>query len=134
MDVFVQVITILAFITCCFMVMNTFVMAVSERTREIGILRAVGWNSTMVMKTIVSESVVLCLFGGILGNLLALVELWCFQVADPEGLGWLVSASVSWPVMLSSLCLSVFLGVIGSLYPAVKASRLVPADALRYER
>ncbi len=133
-DVFVWVITVIAFVTCSFMVMNTFVMSVSERTGEIGILRAVGWNSFMVIRMILSESLVLCLLGGLLGNLLAFGELWCFQIANPEGLGWLVSASVSFRVFLGSLGLSLLLGIAGSLYPAIRATRLVPADALRHER
>jgi putative ABC transport system permease protein len=133
-DVFVWAISIIAFVTCCFMVMNTFAMAVSERTGEIGILRAVGWNSSMVIKMVLSESLVLCLLGGFLGNLLALGELWLFRVANPEGLGWLVPTSVSSVVFVGSMGLSLLLGVAGSLYPAIRASRFVPADALRYER
>jgi putative ABC transport system permease protein len=132
-DVFTWVISIIAFITSSLIVMNTFVMAITERTKEIGILRAVGWRPIMIMRLIVSESVVLCLFGGVLGNILAFGELWLFQRTDPEGLGWLVSPSASSGIFLCSMALSIILGISGSLFPAYRALRLFPADALRYE-
>jgi putative ABC transport system permease protein len=132
-DVFTWVISIIAFITSSLIVMNTFVMAVTERTKEIGILRAVGWRPLMIMRLVVMESVVLCLFGGFLGNLLAYGELWLFQITNPEGLGWLVSPSSSSGIFLRSIALSIVLGIVGSLYPAYRALKLFPADALRYE-
>lgn len=132
-DVFTWVISIIAFITSSLIVMNTFVMAVTERTKEIGILRAVGWRPFMIMRLVVMESVVLCLLGGFFGNILAFGELWLFQITDPEGLGWLVSPSTSSGIFLRSMALSILLGIVGSLYPAYRALRLFPADALRYE-
>jgi putative ABC transport system permease protein len=132
-DVFTWVISIIALITSSLIVMNTFFMAVTERTKEIGILRAVGWSPVMILKLIVSESVALCLLGGLLGNLLALGELWLFQITDPEGLGWLVSPSASSGIFLGSMALSILLGMVGSLFPAYRALRLFPADALRFE-
>jgi putative ABC transport system permease protein len=130
-DMFVWVITVIAFITSCFMIMNTFIMAVSERTGEIGILRAVGWSAFMVVRLIILESLVLCVAGALLGNLLALGELWCFQKINPEGLGWLVSVSTSFSIFLTSMGLALALGIAGALYPAVRASRFLPADAIR---
>ena len=130
-DVFVWVITVITLITSCFMIMNTFIMAVSERTAEIGILRAVGWTAFMVVKVIVLESIVLCLAGALLGNLLAFGELWCFEKTNPEGLGWLVSTSTSFGIFFESLALALALGVAGALYPALRASRLLPAEAIR---
>jgi putative ABC transport system permease protein len=113
--------------------MNTFFMAVSERTKEIGILMAMGWSRIMIMRTIISESMMICFLGGLLGNLMALVQLWFFHTINPEGLGWLVSMSVSVEIFWESMGLSLLLGWIGSLYPAFRASKLLPAEALRYE-
>lgn len=132
-DVFAWAISLIAFVTCCIIVMNTFLMVVSERTKEIGLLMAVGWSRIMVMKMIMSESLAVCFAGGIAGNLMAMVELWLFHTINPEGLGWLVSMSFSVDIFWKSMGLSLLLGMIGSLYPAVRASRLLPAEALRYE-
>ena len=113
--------------------MNTFLVAVSERTKEIGLMMAVGWSRLMVMKMIISESLVVCFLGGVLGNLIAAVQLWLFHTMNPEGLGWLVSMSFSTRIFLESVALSLLLGIAGSLYPAIRASRLLPAEALRHE-
>ena len=87
-----RTISIISFIACCIIVMNTFMMAVTERTKEIGILRAVGWSRWMVARNIVFEAMGICLLGGILGNLVGLVQLWIFSQVNPEGLGWWVSS------------------------------------------
>lgn len=131
--VFAWVVSIIAFITCCIIVMNTFLMVVSERTKEIGILMAIGWSRAMMMKVFILESMVICFLGGIFGNVTAVGALWFFHAMNPEGLGWLVPTSVSAGVMLESIGLSLVLGIAGSLYPAFRASSLVPSEALRYE-
>ena len=132
-DVFAWVVSLISLITCCVIVMNTFLMAVTERTKEIGLLRAVGWSRIMIMRMIISESLMVCFLGGILGNLVALAEVWFFNAVNPEGLGWLVSTSFSVTLFWESIGLSLLLGIIGSLYPAIRASRLLPAEALRCE-
>jgi putative ABC transport system permease protein len=126
-------ISIISFIACCIIVMNTFMMAVAERTKEIGILMAVGWSRWMVAKNIVFEAIGICLLGGVLGNLMGFVQLWVFSQINPEGLGWWVSLSGSVDILAKSIGLSLLLGIIGSLYPALRASKLLPAEALRYE-
>jgi putative ABC transport system permease protein len=108
-------------------------MAVSERTREIGILMAIGWGRSMIMKTIILEALILCLAGGFIGNLLGLFQNWAFNVLNPEELAWLVPVSIPWEISLESIGLALLLGIAGSLYPALRASRLLPAEALRYE-
>ena len=132
-DFFAWVVSVISFVTCCIIIMNTFVMTVSERTKEIGILMAVGWSRIMIMKTIISESVVICFFGGILGNMMAIAELWVFYTFNPGVLAWLDPLSISMDIFLKSIGLSLLLGMSGSLYPAIRASRLLPAEALRYE-
>jgi len=128
-----RTISIISFIACCIIVMNTFMMAVTERTKEIGILRAVGWSQWMVARNIVFEAMGICLLGGILGNLVGLVQLWIFSEINPEGLGWWIPLSSSADILVKSIGLSLLLGIVGSLYPALQASKLLPAEALRYE-
>jgi len=112
-------------------VFNTMLMSINERTREIGILLALGWQRRTVIKLIVGESVILTLAGGVLGILLG--------IAIASGLGHLelmhgkIDAVFSLPFLFAVLGLSVFLGICGGIYPAVKAARLQPAQALRQE-
>ncbi len=132
-NVFAWTITLISLVTCCIILMNTFLMTVSERTKEIGILMAIGWGRFRIMKTLILEAMILCLFGGIIGNLLSLFQLWFFHTLNPEGWGWLVPVSPSGHIFLESIGLSLLLGIAGSLYPALRASKLLPAEALRYE-
>lgn len=126
-------ISIISFFACCFIVMNTLMMAVTERTKEFGILMAIGWGRLMIAKTIFFEAVLICVAGGILGNLIGVAQLWLFDTINPEGLGWWVSFSGNIPIFFQSLGLSALLGLISSLYPALLTSKLLPAEALRYE-
>jgi putative ABC transport system permease protein len=132
-DFFAWVVSIISLVTCCIIIMNTFVMTVSERTKEIGILMAVGWSRGMIMRTIIAESLWICVFGGLLGNGIAVLELWLFYLYNPGVLGWLFPLSLSKLLFMESVGLSLLLGVSGSLYPAFRASRMLPSEALRCE-
>jgi putative ABC transport system permease protein len=131
-DAFARAFSYIALIICIIVVSNTLLMSIRERTREIGILMAVGWSRFMIMKTILVEAVILCFLAGILGNLAGLFLLWGFSLSNITGLEWAIPA-ISKTLLLKSLGLSVGLGIASSLYPAILASRLSPADALRFE-
>lgn len=110
--------------------MNSQLMAVLERTREIGVLRAVGWRSWRVLLMILGESVAVGLLGGLLGTALGwgMLRLFSSQLSAFGSTG-----DVS-PVLLAQAFGVVFtLGLVGGLYPAYRASRLQPIEALRYE-
>lgn len=126
-------ISIISFLACCFIVMNTLMMAITERTKEFGILMAIGWGRLMIAKTIFFEAILICIVGGILGNLIGAAQLWLFDYINPEGLGWWVSFSGNVPIFFRSLWLSALLGLISSLYPILLTSKLLPAEALRHE-
>jgi ABC-type antimicrobial peptide transport system permease subunit len=108
-------------------IMNIMLVSVTERTREIGLRMAVGAKGKDILKQFIAESVVLCLFGGILGILLG------------RGCSLIVRMLLSWPIQISigaivaAVTVSVTVGVVFGYYPAWKASRLDPIEALRYE-
>ncbi|MEI7841584.1 MAG: ABC transporter permease [Gallionellaceae bacterium] len=112
-------------------VFNTMLMSISERTREIGVLLALGWQRSTIIKLIVSESIILSLVGGAVGILIGVGITWGLE--HIELMRGKIDAIFSLPFFFAVLGLSVLLGILGGLYPAVKAARLLPSNALRHE-
>src|SRR6185312_12950134 len=108
-------------------IMNIMLVSVTERTREIGIRMAVGATEGDVEKQFLIEALVLALMGGLIGILFGLVT------------SWLISAIAKWPVdvsvysILIAAAFSAGIGIFFGFYPAKKAARLDPIEALRYE-
>jgi putative ABC transport system permease protein len=111
--------------------LNTMLMSIFERTREIGILRAVGWRRRRVLALVLGEAVVIALLGTILGMLLAVLGLRALTMA-PTARGF-INPSLPPEVVLIALVMGVGLSVLGGLYPALRAAALDPTEALRYE-
>jgi len=122
---------VLAILVGGVVVTNTMVMAVMERTREIGTLRALGWRQSRVLWMILSESLLLGLIAAGLGIMVGM-GLGAGLGAIP-GLGAFISAAYTPQIIIQAVLVSLFLGAIGGLYPAWHASRLRPVEALRYE-
>lgn len=111
--------------------MNTMVMSVFERTREIGTLRALGWRRRKILGLVLKESLVLSLLGVAVGAALALGLNGLLQ--GIPGLGGWLEIVFSPQLIGQTLFIGVLLGMVGGLYPAWRASNLSPAEALRYE-
>lgn len=112
-------------------VFNTMLMSINERTREIGILLALGWQRRTLMGLIFSEAMLLSLVGGAAGIVLGVLS--AVGLEHLELMRGKIDAVFSVPFFAAVLGLSVLLGVLGGLYPALKASRLLPSAALRTE-
>jgi putative ABC transport system permease protein len=107
--------------------MNIMLVSVTERTREIGIRLAIGALERQVLMQFLVEAVVLSLFGGLIGILLGL------------GLAWLATSGLQVPFMvdpvivLLAFSFSALVGVVFGFFPARRAARLDPIEALRHE-
>jgi putative ABC transport system permease protein len=112
-------------------VMNTMLMAVYERTREIGVLRALGWRRGAILGMILTEAFWLGVLGGIAGILVAFGII--YLIALEPTVGAMVQPTWSWEVFARALVVALILGLLGGLYPAYRATRLQPVEALRYE-
>ena len=108
-------------------VMNIMLVSVTERTREIGIRMAVGAQPTDIMMQFLVEALVLSAVGGALG---VIFGVGLGQVIAPK-FGWTMETKTQ--IVFISLAVSAGVGILFGLYPARKASRLDPIDALRYE-
>jgi putative ABC transport system permease protein len=109
--------------------LNTMIVSVFERTSEIGILRAIGWRRGRIVRMIILEAGLLSVAGGVIGTLLALAMTQLLSRA-PTTAG-LVSGYVAPGVVSQGLCIAVLIGILGAIYPAIRAARLLPTVALR---
>ena len=107
-------------------IMNIMLVSVTERTREIGIRMAVGGRKRDILLQFLTESVILSLMGGLLG--IGFAALVC-RLAETAGMPTVMNPFV----VVGSALFAAFVGVIFGYYPALKAARLYPIDALRYE-
>ncbi|MDO8458807.1 MAG: ABC transporter permease [Burkholderiaceae bacterium] len=108
-------------------IMNIMLVSVTERTREIGLRMAVGARGKDILTQFLIEAVTLSLIGGAIGVLLGAVATW----AVGQFAGWQVSMTLASIVLATGF--SAFVGIFFGFYPARKASRLLPIQALRYE-
>ncbi|WP_162538901.1 ABC transporter permease [Granulicella sp. WH15] len=108
-------------------IMNIMLLSVVERTREIGIRRAVGASSQDVMQQFLMESITLSLAGGVLGIIVGVIT----SAAITQIIKW--STSISFVSVMVSFGISAAIGIFFGYYPARKASRVSPMESLRYE-
>ena len=108
-------------------IMNIMLVSVTERTKEIGLRMAVGARGRDILSQFLVEAILLCIIGGVLGLVFG------------RGASFIVKEVLKWPVepsiaaVIASITVSAFVGVVFGFYPAWKASRMDPIEALRYE-
>jgi putative ABC transport system permease protein len=122
-------ISLLAIIIGGIGIINTMIMSVFERTREIGVLKAVGWKSGRILGMILGESIVLTFLAGIVGIILGVIGIEAIMAYTDTAMVLTFTPILA----LKALAIAVIVGIIGGIYPAYRASRLAPTEALRYE-
>jgi putative ABC transport system permease protein len=124
-------VSLLALIIGAIGVMNTMVMSVFERTREFGVLRAVGWSRLRVLALVMGEALVVGLTGAVVGVVAGVITIRLLGHV-PELIG-VFHPDYTADVFAKALGIAVGMAFIGALYPAVRAALLVPLTALRHE-
>ena len=114
------------------MILVVLYMSVSERTREIGVLKSIGARRKDIRKIFTTESLLIGLFSGLFGCALAGIFGLILKIILKAVLGFAPIAMLG-QYFLIALGISVFISVLAGLYPASKASKLDPVDALRHE-
>lgn len=121
----------LAIIIAILGITNTLALSIIERTREIGLLRAIGMSRRQLRRMIRWEAVIIAVFGAILGMLTGIVLGWAVvQALKDEGLG---DFAIPFGQLVILVVVSGLAGVLAAIYPAYKASRLNILDAIAYE-
>ena len=121
----------IALVIGLFGMMNTMVMSVHERTREIGILRAVGWRPHRVLRLVLFEAIALSQLGavvGVLGSVAILSILTRFPLVNG-----IIEGKLNWTLAGYGFVIAAFVGLLGGIFPAQRAARLMPTAALRQE-
>jgi ABC-type antimicrobial peptide transport system permease subunit len=127
MSVLLLVVAMISLVVGGVGIMNIMLVSVSERTKEIGVRMAIGARSRDILQQFLVESLLLCALGGATGILLGRVSSFVVRAT----LLW--PTRTSWPAMFAAVGVSLLIGVVFGFYPAWKASRLDPIEALRYE-
>jgi len=126
LDVFFWAISLIAVVVGGVGILNTMLMSVMERFRDFGILKAIGWSNGNIVTLVISESIILGVVGGLAG---LAVGYTLVEIAKPI-LGFPMQVTPT--LAATAVILAASLGLIGGLYPARKASRLNPIEAIRY--
>lgn len=108
-------------------IMNIMLVSVTERTKEIGIRKAIGATNRQIMSQFLTEATVLSIFGGIIGICVTVAVIYLLHITTN------LKPILTWQVVVFSTLVTVLVGIIFGLAPAYKAARKDPIDALRYE-
>ncbi|HEX7306014.1 ABC transporter permease [Lentzea sp.] len=127
----IQILLALAILIAVLGVINTLALSVIERTRELGLLRAIGMRRGQVMRMITVESVVISVFGAVLGLAVGLaLGVATVQALKDQGIS---EIGLPWATMVQYLVVAAFVGVVAAILPAIRAARLNVLDAIAYE-
>lgn len=108
-------------------ILNIMLVAVTERTHEIGVRKAIGATNQQIMNQFLTEAIILSLTGGIIGIILALLANYIIRITTN------LTPVITWPIVAVAFGVSVLVGIVFGVTPALTAARKRPIDALRHE-
>jgi len=113
-------------------IMNTMLIVVNQRIREVGLRKAVGAKTKNILLQFLIESSAISFFGGVLGIILGIIVSYIAAIVM-QALQYKWPFMISWQSIVVAMFVSIAIGVVFGMYPARKASRISPMEALRYE-
>ena len=125
------IVSVIAIIIGAVGMLNTMIISVTERTREIGILRAIGWRQWRIIRMILMESLLLSLSGGIVGSIAAIGV--TRVLGKLPAVAGLVDTNIPPEMVFLGIVSALCIGVLGAAYPAYRGAQLLPTEALRHE-
>ena len=129
---FIRLISVITFVVALAVLLNTLVMTINERTKEIGILSAIGWSRGMIVSMFAVESLLLSFGGGIIGYLLTYPSIAVLKQFPNMGLNFIPDApSFGMFAILMAAC--ALIGLVSAVFPALYGTRMRPAKALHHE-
>lgn len=127
LDFFLAMLTAIGVLIAVLSIINTMLMSVAERTTEFGVLRANGWSRRQIIQLVTTESAIIGLLGGIVGAIAGYIGVAVVNAQFPDKAHLFASNGL----LLFAVVFSTLIGTVGGLYPAYRASRLSPIDAIR---
>jgi len=124
---FVTGIALIALLVGSIGIANIMLVSVTERTREIGVMKAIGGQSRTILALFLTEAVIHGVLGAVIGTALGLAGGWIGATALD------LTATLPWPWIVAAIGIGVAVGITAGLFPASRAARLQPVEALRYE-
>jgi putative ABC transport system permease protein len=114
-------------------IMNTMYTSVLERTKEIGIMKAIGASNNAIMMIFLAEAGILGIVGGIVGTILGMIMGKGVEIAAGSSGFIPLRVEISWPLILGAISFAFLIGALSGTLPALGAAKLKPVDALRHE-
>jgi len=129
---FSKIVSILTLLIAVAVLLNTFIMTIGERTKEIGILSAIGWSRGMIIKVFLLEALMLSYTGGILGYLFAFPLMYFLQ-SYYSGIAMYLPMTPELDVLLNVMIICFVIAVLSIFFPALYGTKITIAKAIRHE-
>ena len=138
LDMFLFGIGMIAITVACLGIVNTMVMSILERYREIGIMKAIGAGDSDVKKIIFFETATIGFLGGVFGLILgwlvsSIINFVVNQFISRQGAPYVDCFSFPWWLCLGAITFSILISLLAGIYPTIRAARVDPVIALRHD-